>query len=988
MIRLRALAVLVSVLAAGMAVSGCSARASRCGPPSRAAVPESLMPTPASPSTSGGPDAPVVTRLVGGGPVAPVQSTVLDEASGVSETVLGNGLRVLVRPQPDNPMVTTMIWYAVGSRDEGVGETGLSHYLEHMLFKGTERLKAGEIDALTQRNGGRNNASTRYDATEYHFVFPADRWEVALEIEADRMRNANCPPHEFDLEKKVVLNELYIGLDDPYDVLSEAVGSALFPVGRYHHPIIGWEQDVVGTTRDGMLDYYRRHYHPERATLVVVGGVDRDRVIARAAELFGPIPAGGTKRWEVKEPPPRGETRLTLVQDTQVPRLLLAFRGVSILDPKEPHLDLVAMILAGDKTSRFERLLVDAGVAVEATCWNDSRRDDGAFVVSAQPAPGVTLDALEAAVKEVLAAFAADGPTASELKVAKAKVVAQQVFHEATSMGMASRLGSLAVVGDWRYVVRYPTVIEAATLDDVRDAARRVYDPTKAVVGRSLPKDPAPVVEGGREAHGGADGDDATEDAAGEDAAGADAADDAGGAGPAGREGEAGPVGQGDTRALRRGPPADPAAAKPPAAAGVIDRALTLDPLRVVLDNGLRVVVLRRTSAPVFHARLAVFDGRLVEAAPGLDAFAGALLMEGTTKRSAEAVAQAIGEVGGDLSAAAGGVSARVLSRDANLALELMAEVASSPAFAPEAVERVRGKQAAALDEELDTPRSVAQLAFFEEVYGAGHPMGRSIRGTKASIAAFARDEAVAHHARVFTPKNAALFVVTDLAPETVVEAVRRAFGSWEGGDAPVVDLPAPPAPRALLRRIDLPRAQTNTFVGHLGIRRNDPDFVALEVLDNVFGTGAGFTDRLSKEIRDRAGLAYSVFGNIAGSAGVIPGSFRMYAGTKPADAERARAMMREQLALLLAAPPSDDEVAGARAALRGGMISACEGADNLLALLALCERFELGFDYPRRYLDEVARTRPQDVHRVAKAHLRPEVLVEVVVGPAAAAPR
>lgn len=952
------------------------------------------MPTPASPSTAGGPDAPAATRLVATGPgamvpaVVPavVPATVVDEASGVSETVLGNGLRILVRPQPDNPMVTTMIWYAVGSRDEGVGETGLSHYLEHMLFKGTERLKAGEIDALTQRNGGRNNASTRYDATEYHFVFPADRWEVALEIEADRMRNANCPQHEFDLEKKVVLNELYIGLDDPYDVLSEAVGSALFPVGRYHHPIIGWEQDVVGATRERMLDYYRRHYHPERATLVVVGGVERDRVIARAAELFGPIPSGAAPRLEAKEPPPRGETRLTLVQDTQVPRLLLAFRGVSILDPKEPHLDLVSMILAGDKTSRFERLLVDAGVAVEATCWNDSRRDDGAFVVSAQPAPGVTLDALEAAVKQVLAAFAAEGPTASELKVAKAKVVAQQVFHEATSMGMASRLGSLAVVGDWRYVVRYPTVIEAATLEDVHDAARRVYDPTKAVVGRSLPKDPGPVGEEGREAQG--DADDTGGDGAVEDGAGDAAVEHAGSAGPAGREGDAGPLGKGGTQVMRRRPTDDPAALAP-AASGVIDRALVLDPLRVVLDNGLRVVVLRRTSAPVFHARLAVFDGRLVEAAPGLDAFTGALLMEGTTTRSAEAVAQAIGEVGGDLSAAAGGVSARVLSRDAALALGLMAEVASSPAFAAEALERVRDKQAAALDEEIDTPRSVAQLAFLEAVYGADHPMGRSIRGTKASIAAFTRDDAVAHHARVFTPRNAALFVVTDLAPETVVEAVRRAFGAWEGGDAPVVDLPAPPAPRALLRRIDLPRAQTNTFVGHLGIRRDDPDFVALEVLDNVFGTGAGFTDRLSKEIRDRAGLAYSVFGNIAGSAGVIPGSFRMYAGTKPGDAERARAMMREQLGLLLAAPPSDEEVAGAKAALRGGMISACEGADNLLALLALCERFKLGFDYPRRYLDAVARTTPQDVHRVARAHLHPAALVEVVVGPpAAAAPR
>jgi zinc protease len=174
---------------------------------------------------------------------SPVQSdepvmkkTVIDPASGVSETVLDNGLTILVKPMPDDPMVTTMIWYGVGSRDEDVGETGLSHYLEHMLFKGTEKLRPGEIDRLTQKGGGTNNASTRHDATEYHFTFPADTWETAIEIEADRMRNANCPQAEFDSEKKVVLNELYIGLDDPNDVLHEAVESAAFPVSRYHHP--------------------------------------------------------------------------------------------------------------------------------------------------------------------------------------------------------------------------------------------------------------------------------------------------------------------------------------------------------------------------------------------------------------------------------------------------------------------------------------------------------------------------------------------------------------------------------------------------------------------------------------------------------------------------------------------------------------------------------------------------------------------------------
>ncbi|MBL9087529.1 MAG: insulinase family protein [Planctomycetia bacterium] len=940
----------VALLAVVSASVGCHGARSRCCPTAGVA----------SVATDAAGVPLVVTQLSRGTPVpeaTPAPKTVVDEASGVSETVLGNGLTILVKPQPDNPMVTCMIWYAVGSRDESVGETGLSHYLEHMLFKGTEKLAPGEIDRLTQRNGGTNNASTRNDATEYHFSFPADRWEVALEIEADRMRNSNCPQGEFDSEKKVVLNELYIGLDDPNDVLMETVGSAVFPVGRYHHPVIGWEEDVTSTTRERMLAYYKKHYHPERATLVIVGGVDRARAIGRATELFGAIPRGGTARFEMKEPPPRGETRITLVQDTQVPRLMIAFRSVRTLDPTEPHLDLVSTILAGDKTSRFERLLVDTGVAVEAQCYSDTRRDDGVFVILAQPAPGTTLDALEAAVKQVLADFVKDGPTEAELKVAKAKAVAQQVFSEATSSGLANRLGALAVIGDWRYVVRYPKVIEASTAADVQAAAARVFDPSKAVVGRSVPK--AADAEGGGGSGGdGGDGDD-------------DLDDDGGAGGPARAE-------RGATGARRRGNEA----AGGGGAGSAIDRALTLVPERKVLANGLRVVVLPRASSPVFHARLAVFDGRLVEEAPGLDALTGGLLEEGTTKRSGDQVALAIGEVGGELSTAAGGVAVKVLSRDATLALSVLAEVATSPAFAADALERVRAQQTAAIDEELDTPRAVAQQRFHAAVYGEGHPMGRSPRGTKASVAALTREQVVAHHAKVWVPRNAALFVVTDLPAADVVARVEAALGGWSGGDAPKVELPALPPRAAATIEVALERAQTNVFLGHLGVTRTDPDYVALEVLDNVFGTGSGFTDRLSKNIRDKAGLAYSVFGNITASAGVVPGTFRIFAGTKPEDSVRARAMMREQLGLLFTSPATPEELEGAKAALRGAMVSACEGSENLLALLAMCERYGLGFDYPRRYLDAVEKVTADDVARVAKAHLFPDALVEVVVGP------
>ncbi len=888
----------------------------------------------------------------------PTPQTVVDEASGVSETVLPNGMTLLVKPQPENPVVTTMIWYAVGSRDEGVGETGLSHYLEHMLFKGTDRYTKGAIDKLTQLNGGSNNASTRNDATEYHFSFPADRWEVALEIESNRMRNSNCPQAEFDPEKKVVLNELWIGLDDPADVLSTATGAALFPVGRYHHPVIGWQEDVETTTRERMLAYYLKHYTPDRATLVVVGGVDRDRVIARVTELFGPIPRGTTVRFEQKEPPMLGETRLTLIQDTQVPRLTLGWRSMPILDPREPMLDLVSGILSGDKTSRLEKALVDTGLAAQAYGYSDTRRDDGAFVVDVQPAPGHTLDECEAAVRKVVAELAEKGPTAEELARARTKLLAEQTFGLESSEGYASRLGSLAVVGDWRYVLRYPKALEAATPEAVRDAAKAVFHPQKVVVGRSIPKDGEGTAEGGGAGGPAAGGAHRSTWRADVGARGARFRADGGAPAPAG----------GGAAAPTTSP---------------IERALTLEPESRTLQNGLRVHVLRRGTVPVLNASLLFLDGRLGEAVPGLDALTGSLLEEGTTLRTAEEVSAAIGAVGGSLSAGSPVVSAKVLSKDAGLAFELMAEVASKPRFAPDALERGRQRQLAAIEEELDTPRAVGQARFYREVYGEGHPLGRSARGDEKSVKAITREQVVAHHAAFFVPKNAILVVVSDRPTAELYPLVEKAFGAWSGGEAPKVETPAIPAPGARAVRIELEKNQTNLFLGHAGIVFTDPDYVPLQVMDNVFGLGSGFTSRLAMNVRDQKGLAYTVWGSITSNATVRPGTLTVYAGTKPSDGAVALAEMRKEVEGILSRPPTADELEGAKAALRGGMVTRCETGADLVGVLTMCARYGLGFDYPKRYLEAVAKVTADDVMKAVKAHVHPDALIEVVVGPA-----
>jgi len=393
------------------------------------------------------------------------------------------------------------------------------------------------------------------------------------------------------------------------------------------------------------------------------------------------------------------------------------------------------------------------------------------------------------------------------------------------------------------------------------------------------------------------------------------------------------------------------------------------------------VLALKRSLAPVFYGSLQVRDGRLGEAIPGLDAMTGSLLEEGTTEHTGEEIAAILGAVGGTLSAGGGGVTAKTLSKDAKLALETMTEVTTKPAFAADAIERVRGQQLQDIAQELETPRSKAERAMDKAVYGPTHPLGRSFRGTAESVKSITVDDVKAHFAKFWIPKNSVLVVVSDREPAEMLALVRETFGSWKGGEKPALSFPAIPPKKAQRIRIESDEVQTNVLFGHLGIVRTDPDYVALDVMDNVLGTGAGFTDRLSRDVRDEKGLAYTVFANIARSSTILPGTFRAYAGTNPEDAARALAAMRDIVGKMLTVPPTPQELAGAKAALRGGMVTRLETASDVAGVLQLCERYHLGFDYPRRYVAEVEKITSDDVVRVAKAHLDPDAFVEVVIG-------
>src|SRR5215468_6720174 len=387
----------------------------------------------------------------------------------VTRTVLSNGLVVLTKEVHTSPIVTSMIWYRVGSRNEEMGHTGKSHFLEHMLFKGTERFKKGQIDLLTLKNGGGNNAFTSHDFTAYYFSFASDRWEVALDMEADRMGSCAFDPEEFEAEKKVVIEELKTGLDSPWGLLLQELEATAYKIHPYRSPIVGWLQDVERATVESQQAYYRRYYHPNNATLVVVGDFDTADVLKKIDRAFGSIPAGPKPGAMVlREPPQRGERRIAVRWRSKVPRLAITYHVPEIAQPDTYALQVLAVVLAEGKASRLYQRMVEREQNVNfVTAEYGESKDPTLFHIRAEARGEHPAEAIESSIYDELGSVAGNGVTAAELERAKHQIEAHFILSRERTLDQAILLGQIETLLGLDYIDSYLQRINAVTAADV-----------------------------------------------------------------------------------------------------------------------------------------------------------------------------------------------------------------------------------------------------------------------------------------------------------------------------------------------------------------------------------------------------------------------------------------------------------------------------------------------------------------------------------------
>ncbi len=414
----------------------------------------------------------------------------------VSEYQLDNGLKLLVKPDNRAPVVVSQVWYKVGSSYEYNGITGISHILEHMMFKETENLESGEFSKIISENGGSQNAFTGRDYTAYFQTLEKDRLEVSFRLEAERMRNLIIDETELFKERDVVSEERRLRTEDnPQALLREAFNATAFINSPYHHPVIGWMSDINHYQKADLVDWYQKWYAPNNAVVVVVGDVEPDAVYQLAKKYFGPLQPEQTATVKPQvEVEQRGERYIKLKAPAQLPYLMMGWKVPVITTAEtewEPYaLDVLAGILSGTSSSRFSKELVrEQQVAAGVSAYNNnfSRLDD-MFIIGGTPAQGKSIDDLQTAIQQQLDALKMTPVSDAELQRVKTQVVAAEVYELDSVFYQAMQLGMLETIGlDWQLSEQYVDKIKAITAEQVQQVAQKYFIDDRLTVGELEP---------------------------------------------------------------------------------------------------------------------------------------------------------------------------------------------------------------------------------------------------------------------------------------------------------------------------------------------------------------------------------------------------------------------------------------------------------------------------------------------------------------------
>ncbi|MBK9204054.1 MAG: insulinase family protein [Candidatus Obscuribacter sp.] len=648
--------------------------------------------------------------------------TLIKERNGISEYKLNaNGLKILLIPNQSSQAATVMIVYRVGSRNEAVGYTGSTHFLEHMMFKGTDRFP--NFDGVLTPLGADYNATTSYDRTNYFAKVPTEHVGKVIALEADRMRNLNLRQDHRNSEMTVVRNEFENGKNSPFSVLIEQLGATAFDAHPYHHPIIGWLSDVENVPLARLKAFYDEFYWPNNATVMVTGnyGTDDD-VLKTIVDEFGAIPASPHAIPEVYtvEAPQLGERRFAIEQESTDPAVVvMGFRVPGAAHKDSAALDVIAGMLGSSSrmASRLYQSLVETGLAVEAFIWPNTQRDEYLLRIGAIPTPGTTLEQLEEALMAQLNKLAREEASPEELAKVKKASRKSRLLGADSQMSLVSKICEMEVASSWEFYLDYDALIDAVTAQDVRDVASRYFVKKNRTTGHFLPQQSV--------------------------------ADQ-----PTGGEAKA----LSDTST----------AARASLTAGLVEK---------VLDNGFKIQVLPLDGAGTVGVSIKLRAGDHFAPAdkPLVPTLVAEMLTKGAKHLNLSQMAAILEEMGTRIGFStdklAVSCSGKVVGEDFAAYIKILADCLKNPLFPAAQLAQVKEQMRANLSQGLSDPDSIASVTMSQKLFAEGSfHREHSAEELLASLDAITVDDLKAFHKAYYGPRSALITVTGDVQADSAMQ--------------------------------------------------------------------------------------------------------------------------------------------------------------------------------------------------------------------------
>ncbi len=867
----------------------------------------------------------------------------------VIKQVLSNGLTILIKESHQIPKVSTQLWYNVGSKDEKSGEKGIAHLIEHMIFKGTKKLSECDINLITHKLSGYTNAFTSFDYTGYLFDFPSQNWQEALPIMADCMHNCTFKEAHLASELKAVIQELKMYLDDYTSSLIEALLASIFPDHPYHHPIIGYKQDLWALRRDALVKFYQHHYIPNNATLVIVGDVNPDQAFARAEKEFGSIkPHFPYKKEEFYHSPDLRKTSVTLYREVQVPHYIISWVIPGSKTAQDYLIDIVSWITASGKGSRLYRKIVDElQLATDLEAFNYDLFEHGLFFIYFQPKDLSVVPTIIDCINEELLKLAQQEVSPGEMTRAIKLAEVEHLGLLENNQKQAYAMGKYYLAtGNEEYLYTFTEQPKEHLPAHVKEFVGTFLRPSLMHVGSVLPlqeRDKAYFVK-------------LQEISDYEDSVILNR-----------RIREEG---------IEEGSCVVGIEANPPQPF-TFPRAQTIH-----LENGLKVLSYNNSALPKIDIIIDFLAKQTYDpqGKEGLSYFVASMLLEGTKNYTAEAFADTVESYGMSIETTSGMITLSLLASDLAKGLELLQEILVHALFDPRSIEKVRAQILAELQEFWDTPMQFAVQLARQEVY-KHHPYSKPVLGTPEGIKAIGREDLVEFYTNYFSPRGARLAIVGDIERYELKKIFEHMLASWQG--PAVSPLSYPPITPVEKREIvySIMRDQTVLCYAGLSTTRMSPDFDALLLFDQIFSGGAlgSMASRLF-DLREQSGLFYTIGGSIVSRVDEQPGLIlikTLVSNDRLEEAEKAI----ERVISTAADEVFDDEFSTAQQLIINGLVDNFQSNYHTAATLLFKDRFELPADYYDTRAQTILKMTKQEMQAVAKRYLNAERCILVRVG-------